>query len=911
MAYTYKHGDRPLDGIAVQRAVGRGGFGEVYYALADSGKQVALKFLRENPEIELRGISHVMNLKSPHLITVYDVKKSTAGDWFVLMEYITGPSLRELLDATPDGMGVQKAAFFLSGIAKGLSYLHERGIVHRDLKPGNIFYDDGYVKIGDYGLSKHIAVSAHSGNTVSVGTVHYMAPEIGSGSYSKAIDIYALGVILYEMLTGRLPFAGSSMGEILMRHLTERPDTTGIREPFASVIARALAKNPADRFASVDEMVDAVVAAADVSAEMKSFDPGSLYSAPRGGPDTDRTMTTPHRAPAVSLDARDLRGAAQELRNAANGLGQIPEIPPLPGEPPRPRRARAADPAPLGPIVVRERWPTITTMAIAAVAVGIGTGILTGREEAGVAAALYLAGATVGVLLSRLWLSRHIVGSDGFPGQLLTAACGFVAMLPGIAAASDADPRLVRLCLPIIAALGLCDWRSRIDAGRKGAVRAGTAFSPAFIGFIGAAIVQSKDYMLVSAAICAMTSILVQMGAGLFPRVALARRPGDPRPPARDDTEAWLNQSERPAPTAHVLPPIPTIPPTPGLTAETDAAGTRVQRDAANLKAAITSTFGDRTTEFAAGAARPVSALARGVWSLLFALALAGGLTGIISFPSVHQTDKSGVFFCGIAGLCMALFFGRKMRQGEITSRWRDTIRPFLVSALLAFAGGMVSVLQFEARTADEKAAATFGLLASSILAIIIGNIGGRAAQVIAARTTSGAPALVDVAAPSFVGRTASAGLSFLGKACLLVAVAWAATTVSGPITINAGEHALSVDGGSVFITDDGMSRPLGTISKKLILAPLAAGALLLTLSRSRDGAWHILRGLLGSGLVAAAVVIAVGPMSATMQAIAAGHAGWLRAGPVLSILGVGAMCLLWPRRSPQMTIAQGPTIIV
>jgi serine/threonine protein kinase len=118
------------------------------------------------------------------------------------------------MNAEPNGFSPEKAAYFLNGIAQGLSYLHERGIVHRDLKPGNIFYDDGYVKIGDYGLSKHISVSQHSGNTVSVGTVHYMAPEIGSGSYSKAIDIYSLGVILYEMLTGRLPFTGKSMGEI-------------------------------------------------------------------------------------------------------------------------------------------------------------------------------------------------------------------------------------------------------------------------------------------------------------------------------------------------------------------------------------------------------------------------------------------------------------------------------------------------------------------------------------------------------------------------------------------------------------------------------------------------------------------------------------------------------------------------
>jgi serine/threonine protein kinase len=307
VAYTFKHGDRPLEGITVQRAVGRGGFGEVYYALSDSGKQIALKYLRDNPDIELRGISHVMNLKSPHLITIYDVRQNREGDPFVIMEYVSGPSLRDLLVAEPEGLGPQKAAFFICGIADGLNYLHERGIVHRDLKPGNIFYDDGYVKIGDYGLSKHISVSKHSGQTVSVGTVHYMAPEIGSGSYTKAIDIYALGVILYEMLTGGLPFTGSSMGEILMRHLSEQPDMSGIPEPFAGVIAKALAKDPKDRYQDANEMVDAIRASAGISASIASFDHASLSRVPRGKPsdDLDRTVTTPPRLPPVpQLDAR-------------------------------------------------------------------------------------------------------------------------------------------------------------------------------------------------------------------------------------------------------------------------------------------------------------------------------------------------------------------------------------------------------------------------------------------------------------------------------------------------------------------------------------------------------------------------------------------------------------------------------
>ncbi len=307
MAYTFKHGDRPLEGVTVQRAVGRGGFGEVYYALTDSGKQVALKYLRENPEIELRGIGNVMNLKSPYLVTIYDVRNSANGDPFVIMEYVGGPSLRELLNAEPGGFSVQKAAFFLSGIGKGLSYLHERGIVHRDLKPANIFYDDGYVKIGDYGLSKHISVSQHSGQTVSVGTVHYMAPEIGSGSYTKAIDIYALGVILFEMLTGRLPFSGSSMAEILMRHVRDNPDLSGVPAPFGPVIAKALAKEPHDRYQDADEMLAAVMETAELGDSVARFDVSTLAHVPRDvdAADVAETVTSPRPPPVPPLDARE------------------------------------------------------------------------------------------------------------------------------------------------------------------------------------------------------------------------------------------------------------------------------------------------------------------------------------------------------------------------------------------------------------------------------------------------------------------------------------------------------------------------------------------------------------------------------------------------------------------------------
>ena len=248
----------------------------MYYAVSDGGREVALKAVQNYEQIELRGIGQCMNIKSPHLVTIFDVRHNDQNEPFVIMEYVSGPSLRDLLLESAGGLGAQKAAFFLREIAKGLSFLHECGIVHRDLKPGNVFYENGYVKIGDYGLAKAISASRHSGHTITVGTVHYMAPEIGAGNYNRSIDIYALGVLLYEMLTGDVPFSGSSPAEILMRHMTDAPALDNIEEPFASVIRKALAKDPEDRYKTAQEMVEDLYGSENIRNSVSHFAPEDL-----------------------------------------------------------------------------------------------------------------------------------------------------------------------------------------------------------------------------------------------------------------------------------------------------------------------------------------------------------------------------------------------------------------------------------------------------------------------------------------------------------------------------------------------------------------------------------------------------------------------------------------------------------
>lgn len=255
LKFAYPGGSRPLEGYTIKRGIGRGGFGEVYYATSDAGKEVALKLIRRNLDVELRGVGQCLNLKHPNLLALYDIKRDELGDSWVVMEYVAGECLEDVLQQHPQGMPPEAAMHWFCGVCAGVAALHDRGIVHRDLKPGNIFSDQGFVKVGDYGLSKFISASRRSGQTESVGTVHYMAPEVGHGRYGKEIDIYALGIILYEMLTGHVPFDGESVGEVLIKHLTAEPDLSQVSEPYRTVIGRALAKNPTQRWQSVAEML--------------------------------------------------------------------------------------------------------------------------------------------------------------------------------------------------------------------------------------------------------------------------------------------------------------------------------------------------------------------------------------------------------------------------------------------------------------------------------------------------------------------------------------------------------------------------------------------------------------------------------------------------------------------------------
>jgi beta-lactam-binding protein with PASTA domain/predicted Ser/Thr protein kinase len=274
--------DTLFDGrYRIQRKLGAGGMADVYLAEdQELGRRVAIKILNsrhgnDDQFIERfrREAKNAAALNHPNIVSIYD-RGEAEDTYYIAMEFLDGRTLKELIvgrGAAPINVAIEYARQILSA----LRFAHRHGIVHRDIKPHNVLVDgEGRVKVTDFGIAR--AGTSQMTETGSiVGTAQYLSPEQAKGGeVDPRSDLYSLGIVLYELLTGKTPFEGDTPVEIAMKHLSTAPKPPSKLRPdippeLDMVVLRALAKNPDDRYQSADEMeadLDRVARGARVSA---------------------------------------------------------------------------------------------------------------------------------------------------------------------------------------------------------------------------------------------------------------------------------------------------------------------------------------------------------------------------------------------------------------------------------------------------------------------------------------------------------------------------------------------------------------------------------------------------------------------------------------------------------------------
>src|SRR5918912_32734 len=259
--------DRVFDKrYVIKRRLGSGGMADVYLAEdQELGRGVALKLLNDRHAADeqfverfRREAQSAAGLNHPNIVSIFD-RGMAEGTYYIAMEYLDGRTLKELLvrnGPTPIPIALDYARQILAAIG----FAHRNGIVHRDIKPHNVVVgSDGRLKVTDFGIARSGASQMTEAGSI-VGTAQYLSPEQARGAPVDArSDLYSLGIVLYEMLTGQVPFTGDAPVEIAMKHLSAVPETPSAKKPdiphdLDLVVMRALAKDPADRYADADEM---------------------------------------------------------------------------------------------------------------------------------------------------------------------------------------------------------------------------------------------------------------------------------------------------------------------------------------------------------------------------------------------------------------------------------------------------------------------------------------------------------------------------------------------------------------------------------------------------------------------------------------------------------------------------------
>ncbi len=354
--------------------LGRGGMGMVYKAFdRELGETVAIKVLRpdvarESGRIEQRFRSEIRlarRVRHRNVCSVYG-DGVDRGLLYICMELVEGENLAR---SAREGGGLppDEAWSAVLQVADGLSAIHEVGIVHRDLKTANLMRDrDGVVRVMDFGIAKQQGAGAGGATVTATGTLmgtpEYMSPEQLRGEeVGFRSDLYSFGIVVYELFSGTLPFRGDTPVATIVRQLQESPflDLPALPDPLRPVLARALAKDPADRYAAAGEMHDALEAACRVSAPYAT----ALHAEAHASPDDEtRPIAAPPRlraAPLARIAAAQAAVVALAVHLVSAGGAQpastpLPRsvAPPVPVAVPAPTRAPTPTPSPVEPVPV-------------------------------------------------------------------------------------------------------------------------------------------------------------------------------------------------------------------------------------------------------------------------------------------------------------------------------------------------------------------------------------------------------------------------------------------------------------------------------------------------------------------------------------------------------------------------------
>lgn len=255
------------DRYEILEVIGEGGMAIVYRALDHRlNRDVAVKIMRDemaaDEEFRRRFCteSHaVAMLSHPHIVAVYDVSHNDNVE-YIVMELVDGITLKQYIERK-GVVAWKEVVHFTKQISKALAHAHERGIIHRDIKPQNIMLlRDGTIKVGDFGIAA-LENEVYENNGEAIGSIHYIAPEQARGECPDArSDIYSLGVMMYEMLTGGLPFTGNTLGEIAVQHMNAKPVPPHEKNPeipleLERITLKAMSAELSERYQSANELL--------------------------------------------------------------------------------------------------------------------------------------------------------------------------------------------------------------------------------------------------------------------------------------------------------------------------------------------------------------------------------------------------------------------------------------------------------------------------------------------------------------------------------------------------------------------------------------------------------------------------------------------------------------------------------